>query len=405
MQKTLGVFRRMGKHGGRVEPVDKKARHEFAVADIDAGGAADGELVVVEPIAGRALGPRKARITERIGRSAAFVYVESFGLTPTQFLPRLRDQRGGVFAASQTASALGSRFGMRRWLRWRWPGLQRRRSSFSGWSRRGGHVAVIVFMLVLANACLGPVLPTTMVLALDLHPDMAGLASSLGGAIQIGRRRDDRGGRAVLRRDGVADGGDDRGVRRSGAGGCGRDDGAIGRAARERAALTMLPDRSSTRSSRAPSSSSAARRRARAVRTGHALARDAELRRWWRKSPGGGGWSPSAGRRSGCSPIRRCAGLAEEELARIRPSSRRRSRRCDWRCCRRDAADERSAILEVRAGTGGEEAALFAADLARMTGFAEARGWRWDVVEEAATELGGYRELVAEVWARASSRR
>ena len=64
----------------------------------------------------------------------------------------------------------------------------------------------------------------------------------------------------------------------------------------------------------------------------------------------------------------------------------------------RDEADERSAILEIRAGTGGEEAALFAADLARMyQRLAEARGWRWEVVEAAPTELGGYRELVAEV--------
>ena len=73
----------------------------------------------------------------------------------------------------------------------------------------------------------------------------------------------------------------------------------------------------------------------------------------------------------------------------------------------KDAADERSAILEIRAGTGGEEAALFAADLARMyQRLAEARGWRWEVVEAAPTELGGYRELIAEVTrARASSRR
>ena len=64
----------------------------------------------------------------------------------------------------------------------------------------------------------------------------------------------------------------------------------------------------------------------------------------------------------------------------------------------RDDADERSAILEIRAGTGGEEAALFAADLARMyQRLAEARGWRWEVVEAAPTELGGYRELVAEM--------
>jgi peptide chain release factor 1 len=67
----------------------------------------------------------------------------------------------------------------------------------------------------------------------------------------------------------------------------------------------------------------------------------------------------------------------------------------------RDAADERSAILEIRAGTGGEEAALFAGDLARMyQRFAEAQGWKWEVVEETATEIGGLRDLVVHVSGR-----
>jgi peptide chain release factor 1 len=64
----------------------------------------------------------------------------------------------------------------------------------------------------------------------------------------------------------------------------------------------------------------------------------------------------------------------------------------------RDAADGRSAILEIRAGTGGDEAALFAADLARMyQRFAERKGWRWSLIEEAPTELGGVRECVVEI--------
>ncbi len=64
----------------------------------------------------------------------------------------------------------------------------------------------------------------------------------------------------------------------------------------------------------------------------------------------------------------------------------------------RDAADARPAILEIRPGTGGEEAALFAGDLARMYArHAEAMGWRFEVIEEQATELGGLRELVASV--------
>ncbi|MEO1198462.1 MAG: peptide chain release factor 1 [Pseudomonadota bacterium] len=64
----------------------------------------------------------------------------------------------------------------------------------------------------------------------------------------------------------------------------------------------------------------------------------------------------------------------------------------------RDAADQKGAILEIRAGTGGDEAALFAGDLFRMyQRFAELEGWKVAVISESASDLGGYRELVAEV--------
>lgn len=64
----------------------------------------------------------------------------------------------------------------------------------------------------------------------------------------------------------------------------------------------------------------------------------------------------------------------------------------------RDTADSRAAILEIRPGTGGEEAALFAADLMRMYHrYTEAQGWSFEVIEEQWSELGGLRELVARV--------
>ena len=64
----------------------------------------------------------------------------------------------------------------------------------------------------------------------------------------------------------------------------------------------------------------------------------------------------------------------------------------------RDAADARPAVLEIRPGTGGQEAALFAADLEAMyRRYAEARGWRFEPVERQESELGGLRELVARV--------
>jgi peptide chain release factor 1 len=93
--------------------------------------------------------------------------------------------------------------------------------------------------------------------------------------------------------------------------------------------------------------------------------------------------------------------LAEEELARIDAALPEAEALVKFALLPRDGADERSAILEIRAGAGGEEAALFAADLARMyQRFSDARGWRWDVVDVAATELGGYKELIAEVSGR-----
>ena len=64
----------------------------------------------------------------------------------------------------------------------------------------------------------------------------------------------------------------------------------------------------------------------------------------------------------------------------------------------KDAADARPAILEIRPGTGGDEAALFAADLMRMyQRYAEARGWKFDILEEQQNELGGIRELVVHI--------
>ena len=63
-----------------------------------------------------------------------------------------------------------------------------------------------------------------------------------------------------------------------------------------------------------------------------------------------------------------------------------------------NANDLRDVILEIRAGTGGDEAALFAADLLRMyLRYAEARGWKSEVLTSSETELGGFREVIVEV--------
>ncbi len=90
--------------------------------------------------------------------------------------------------------------------------------------------------------------------------------------------------------------------------------------------------------------------------------------------------------------------LAKEELERISgelPDAEHAVRLC---LLPKDAADERSAILEIRAGTGGDEAALFAGDLARMyQRLAENQGWKWQIMEENQSVLGGIRELVVQI--------
>ncbi|MGF1502708.1 MAG: peptide chain release factor 1 [Paracoccaceae bacterium] len=92
------------------------------------------------------------------------------------------------------------------------------------------------------------------------------------------------------------------------------------------------------------------------------------------------------------------AALAEEELRALdarRPDLEAAVTRA---LLPRDAADVRPAILEIRPGTGGEEAALFAADLFRMYArFAEAKGWTVEVLSETASDLGGLREIVAAI--------
>src|SRR5688572_1909924 len=64
----------------------------------------------------------------------------------------------------------------------------------------------------------------------------------------------------------------------------------------------------------------------------------------------------------------------------------------------RDAADERAAMLEIRAGTGGDEAALFGGDLLRMyQRYAEAKGWRFELISASGADMGGYKEAIASV--------
>ncbi|USI74140.1 peptide chain release factor 1 [Sphingomonas morindae] len=90
--------------------------------------------------------------------------------------------------------------------------------------------------------------------------------------------------------------------------------------------------------------------------------------------------------------------MAAEEAAALRERLPDAERQLALSLLPRDAADQRSAILEIRAGTGGDEAALFAGDLFRMYGrYAEQHGWRVELISASAAELGGFKEVVASV--------
>jgi len=91
-------------------------------------------------------------------------------------------------------------------------------------------------------------------------------------------------------------------------------------------------------------------------------------------------------------------GLAEDEIAAIGSRLPALEEALRLALLPRDAADDRAAILEIRPGTGGDEAALFAGDLMRMyLRFAEAQGWKVDILEENPADLGGYKEVVVAV--------
>jgi peptide chain release factor 1 len=90
--------------------------------------------------------------------------------------------------------------------------------------------------------------------------------------------------------------------------------------------------------------------------------------------------------------------MAEEEMPALKEAIETAQDELQILLLPKDAADDRSVILEVRAGTGGSEAALFAGDLFRMyQRHAETHGWKVEVLSESAGEVGGYKEIVANI--------
>src|SRR6185437_6400931 len=94
-------------------------------------------------------------------------------------------------------------------------------------------------------------------------------------------------------------------------------------------------------------------------------------------------------------------GMAEAELEALTARRRALEQKIRVALLPKDAMDDRNVVLEIRAGTGGDEAALFAGDLFRMyERFANLQGWKVEVISLSEGTMGGYKEIIAEVQGR-----
>jgi peptide chain release factor 1 len=88
--------------------------------------------------------------------------------------------------------------------------------------------------------------------------------------------------------------------------------------------------------------------------------------------------------------------LADEELASLQEREKECQKELQFLLMPKDPNDEKNVLLEIRAGTGGNEATLFAAELFRMySRYAERAGWRVEIMEEHQSEVGGFKEIIA----------
>ena len=118
--------------------------------------------------------------------SASFVYTRQYGLSPTGFSLAFAVNAVGFFSASQLAGRLAERHGLERVIALAIIGFAGATLSLTALVWLGfDSLPVVVIGLFLGNFCLGLAMPTAMVMSLDPHPDIAGLASSLGGTIQM----------------------------------------------------------------------------------------------------------------------------------------------------------------------------------------------------------------------------
>jgi peptide chain release factor 1 len=92
------------------------------------------------------------------------------------------------------------------------------------------------------------------------------------------------------------------------------------------------------------------------------------------------------------------AQMAAEEIARLEGEEKRLGQLVQFGIVPPDPADSRNTIIEIRAGAGGQESALFAADLFRMYArYAEGRGWKHEDLDSSPSDLGGFREIIFQI--------
>jgi peptide chain release factor 1 len=98
------------------------------------------------------------------------------------------------------------------------------------------------------------------------------------------------------------------------------------------------------------------------------------------------------------APASELAHMAQEEVARLEAEEKRISKVIQFGLVPPNPTDSRNTIVEIRAGAGGSESALFAADLYRMyTRYAEARGWKVETMDSNSSDLGGFKEIIFEI--------
>ena len=118
--------------------------------------------------------------------SSSFIYIDHFGLTPTEFSALFSVNAIGFIGASQFAATLGQRFGMARMVFIAVAGYAAVASLLFALTAAGvDNLGVLAALLFVAFAFTGLVIPTTMVLALEEHGPIAGMASALGGTLQM----------------------------------------------------------------------------------------------------------------------------------------------------------------------------------------------------------------------------